>query len=111
LLHYFHNAGHLFSFCLTFTFYSVNLYLFLLLYVSYDRKFFIVSLQASVAKLETSISLVSDKLELKVYGFNETLPALLSKVLVIAKSFLPSDDRFKVHILWRLVSIDIPMCF
>ncbi|KAH8490560.1 hypothetical protein H0E87_022920 [Populus deltoides] len=52
--------------------------------------------QASVAKLETSISLVSDKLELKVYGFNEKLPALLSKVLVIAKSFLPSDDRFKV---------------
>ncbi|KAB5530220.1 hypothetical protein DKX38_020301 [Salix brachista] len=52
--------------------------------------------QASVAKLETSISLVSDKLELKVYGFNEKLPALLSKVLMVAKSFLPTDDRFKV---------------
>ncbi|KAJ6361050.1 hypothetical protein OIU77_004976 [Salix suchowensis] len=52
--------------------------------------------QASVAKLETSISLISDKLELKVYGFNEKLPALLSKVLMVAKSFLPTDDRFKV---------------
>ncbi|KAJ6379114.1 hypothetical protein OIU76_015846 [Salix suchowensis] len=51
--------------------------------------------QASVAKLETSISLVSDKLELKVYGFNEKLPALLSKVLMVAKSFLPTDDRFQ----------------
>ncbi|KAK9279411.1 hypothetical protein L1049_013090 [Liquidambar formosana] len=52
--------------------------------------------QASVAKLETSLSFVSDKLELKVYGFNDKLPILLSKVLAIAKSFSPSDDRFKV---------------
>ena len=81
------------------------------MYISYDRKFFIFSHKASVAKLETSISLISDKLELKVYGFNEKLPALLSKVLMVAKSFLPTDDRFKVHIPWHLVSIDIPMCF
>ncbi|KAH9668338.1 nardilysin-like [Citrus sinensis] len=52
--------------------------------------------QASVAKLETSVSIFSDKLELKVYGFNDKLPVLLSKILAIAKSFLPSDDRFKV---------------
>uniref|UniRef100_A0A5B7A3B8 Putative nardilysin isoform X1 n=1 Tax=Davidia involucrata TaxID=16924 RepID=A0A5B7A3B8_DAVIN len=52
--------------------------------------------QASVAKLETSVSLFSDRLELKVYGFNDKLPILLSKVLEIAKSFLPTDDRFKV---------------
>nr|XP_043636150.1 nardilysin-like isoform X2 [Erigeron canadensis] len=52
--------------------------------------------QASVAKLETSISLVSDKLELKVYGFNDKLPVLLSKVLETAKSFLPTEDRFVV---------------
>lgn len=52
--------------------------------------------QASIAKLETSVSIFSDKLELKVYGFNDKLPVLLSKVLAIAKSFLPSDDRFKV---------------
>ncbi|KAG5514988.1 hypothetical protein RHGRI_036132 [Rhododendron griersonianum] len=52
--------------------------------------------QASVAKLETSVSLFSDKLELKVYGFNHKLPILLSKVLAVAKSFSPTDDRFKV---------------
>ncbi|KVH94149.1 Metalloenzyme, LuxS/M16 peptidase-like protein [Cynara cardunculus var. scolymus] len=51
---------------------------------------------ASVAKLETSISLVSDKLELKVYGFNDKLPVLLSKILETAKSFLPTDERFVV---------------
>lgn len=53
-------------------------------------------LQASIAKLETSLSFFSDKLELKLYGFNEKLPILLSKILAIAKSFLPTDDRFKV---------------
>ena len=37
-----------------------------------------------------------DKLELKVFGFNEKIPALLSKILAIAKSFIPSLDRFKV---------------
>ncbi|KAL7173019.1 hypothetical protein ACSBR2_032480 [Camellia fascicularis] len=52
--------------------------------------------QASVAKLETSVSLFSDKLELKVYGFNDKLPVLLSKVLAIAKSFSPTENRFKV---------------
>ncbi|KAJ9698882.1 hypothetical protein PVL29_007786 [Vitis rotundifolia] len=52
--------------------------------------------QASVAKLETSIALFSDKLELKVYGFNDKLPVLLSRILAIAKSFLPTEDRFKV---------------
>lgn len=52
--------------------------------------------QASVAKLETSVSLHSDKLELKVYGFNDKLPVILSRVLSITKSFVPRDDRFKV---------------
>ncbi|CAH8339714.1 unnamed protein product [Eruca vesicaria subsp. sativa] len=52
--------------------------------------------QASIAKLETSLSVYGDKLELKVYGFNEKIPALLSKILAIAKSFMPSLDRFKV---------------
>ncbi|WZZ83910.1 hypothetical protein YC2023_104482 [Brassica napus] len=51
---------------------------------------------ASIAKLETSLSMYGDKLELKVYGFNEKIPALLSKILAIAKSFMPSLDRFKV---------------
>ncbi|XP_056847998.1 nardilysin-like isoform X2 [Raphanus sativus] len=52
--------------------------------------------QASIAKLETSLSMYGDKLELKVYGFNEKIPALLVKILAIAKSFMPSLDRFKV---------------
>lgn len=52
--------------------------------------------QASIAKLETSVSVFSDKLELKVYGFNNKLPVLLSKLLATAKSFLPTEDRFKV---------------
>ncbi|GAV58620.1 Peptidase_M16 domain-containing protein/Peptidase_M16_C domain-containing protein [Cephalotus follicularis] len=52
--------------------------------------------QASVAKLETSVSVLGDKLELKVYGFNDKLPVLLSKILAISKSFLPTKDRFTV---------------
>ncbi|KAL9250679.1 Transcription factor RF2b-like protein [Drosera capensis] len=52
--------------------------------------------RASVAKLETSLSLSSDKLELKLYGLNDKLPVLLSKVLAIVKSFLPRDDRFMI---------------
>ncbi|CAN7036246.1 unnamed protein product [Brassica rapa subsp. trilocularis] len=52
--------------------------------------------QASIAKLDTSLSMYGDKLELKVFGFNEKIPALLSKILAIAKSFMPSLDRFKV---------------
>ncbi|KAK9727334.1 hypothetical protein RND81_05G274200 [Saponaria officinalis] len=52
--------------------------------------------QASIAKLDTSISVSGDRLELKVYGFSEKLPLLLSKILSVAKCFLPEDDRFKV---------------
>ncbi|XP_041993159.1 nardilysin-like [Salvia splendens] len=52
--------------------------------------------QASVAKLESSVSLYGDKLELKLYGFNDKLSVLLSKVLATVKSFLPKDDRFRV---------------
>lgn len=44
---------------------------------------------ASEAKLESSVSLYGDKLELKLYGFNDKLSVLLNKVLGIAKSFLP----------------------
>lgn len=62
-------------------------------------------LQASIAKLETSVSVLSDKLELKVYGFNNKLPVLLSKLLATAKSFLPTDDRFQVH----TISLCIPI--
>ncbi|XP_051113236.1 nardilysin-like isoform X2 [Andrographis paniculata] len=51
--------------------------------------------QASVAKLETSVSLTGDKLELKLYGFNDKLSVLLSEVLAAAKSFSPKECRFK----------------
>lgn len=53
-------------------------------------------MQASIAKLETSVTYVGDMLELKVYGFNEKLPVLLSKFFSVSKSFVPTDDRFKV---------------
>jgi len=53
-------------------------------------------MQASIAKLETSVNYVGDMLELKVYGFNEKLPVLLSKFFSVANSFMPTDDRFKV---------------
>lgn len=57
-------------------------------------------LQASTAQLSTSVSISCDKLELKVYGFSDKLPVLLSKVLPIAKSFMPNEDRFVVsHII------------
>nr|DAD25800.1 TPA_asm: hypothetical protein HUJ06_027268 [Nelumbo nucifera] len=52
--------------------------------------------QAGVAKLETSLSIISDKIELKVYGFNDKLPILVSKILTVARKFCPTADRFKV---------------
>lgn len=56
-------------------------------------------MQAGVAKLETSLSFVGDKLELKLYGFNDKLPILLSKILKLSKTFMPNIDRFKVHLI------------
>lgn len=52
--------------------------------------------QAGVAKLETSLSVIGDKLELKLYGFNDKLSILLSKILTLSKSFVPNIDRFEV---------------
>ncbi|KAG9154982.1 hypothetical protein Leryth_012165 [Lithospermum erythrorhizon] len=52
--------------------------------------------QASISKLETSVSLYGDKLELKVYGFNDKLSVLLSKILSVAKTYVPKEDRFQV---------------
>ncbi|GAB4860208.1 hypothetical protein Ancab_011687 [Ancistrocladus abbreviatus] len=52
--------------------------------------------QASIAKLETSVSICGDKLELRVYGFSDKLPVLLAKVLALTKSFWPRNDRFVV---------------
>ncbi|WOL14776.1 nardilysin-like [Canna indica] len=52
--------------------------------------------QAGVAKLETSLTFVGDKLELKLYGFNDKLAILLSKILKLSKAFVPNINRFKV---------------
>ncbi|MQL76025.1 hypothetical protein Taro_008407 [Colocasia esculenta] len=52
--------------------------------------------QASVAKLETSLTIVGDKLELKLYGFNDRLSVLLLKILTLSRSFSPREDRFMV---------------
>ncbi|PRQ56383.1 putative peptidase M16 domain-containing protein [Rosa chinensis] len=52
--------------------------------------------KASVAKLETLVSVSTDKLELKVYGFIDKLPALLSKILKTTKSFMPISDCFMI---------------
>lgn len=71
-------------------------------------------LQATIAKLETSVSVFSDKLELKVYGFNNKLPVLLSKLLATAKSFLPTEDRFEVCVTFDshcYTSCSVFVCF
>ncbi|KAL0922941.1 hypothetical protein M5K25_006972 [Dendrobium thyrsiflorum] len=52
--------------------------------------------QAGVAKLDTSLKIIGDKLELKLFGFNDKLSTLLSKILTIARTFSPKVDRFKV---------------
>lgn len=40
-----------------------------------------------------------------MYGFNNKLPALLSKILETAKSFLPTDDRFKVNMIFLSANV------
>ncbi|CAL8998826.1 unnamed protein product, partial [Prunus brigantina] len=52
--------------------------------------------QALLANLEACVGPVGEKLEIKVSGFNDKLPALLSKILATVKKFLPTDDRLKV---------------
>lgn len=66
---------------------------------------FCLCVQASMAKLETSVAYVGDMLELKVYGFNEKLSVLLSKVLSAARSFMPTDDRYQVSGIFVLISL------
>ncbi|XP_021313977.1 uncharacterized protein LOC8084525 isoform X3 [Sorghum bicolor] len=53
-------------------------------------------LQAYVAKLETSMSAVASKLETKLYGYNDTLPILLSKIFSTHCFFSPTTDDFEV---------------
>ncbi|WVZ56835.1 hypothetical protein U9M48_007311 [Paspalum notatum var. saurae] len=52
--------------------------------------------QAYVAKLETTISVVASRIEIKLYGYNDKLPILLSNILSTFQSFSPKTDRFEV---------------
>lgn len=60
---------------------------------------FFCSIQAYVAKLETSLTITGDKLELKLYGYNDKIPVLLSKIISLLHNFSPKLDRFKVLLL------------
>ncbi|PQM40259.1 nardilysin-like [Prunus yedoensis var. nudiflora] len=51
--------------------------------------------QALLANLEAYVGPVGEKLEIKVCGFNDKLPALLSKILATVKQILPTDDCLK----------------
>ncbi|MCO5583223.1 hypothetical protein L7F22_037131 [Adiantum nelumboides] len=51
---------------------------------------------ANVARLESSLSVVGDKLEVKLHGFSEKLPRLASRIAQFLKTFSPSPDRFEV---------------
>lgn len=55
-------------------------------------------MQANVAKLESSLTFSGDKLDLKIYGFNEKLPVLASKIAELLTSLVPKEDRFQVTI-------------
>ncbi|BFG33742.1 hypothetical protein CerSpe_200160 [Prunus speciosa] len=52
--------------------------------------------QALLANLEAYVGPVGEKLEIKVCGFNDKLPALLSKILATVKKILPTNDCLKV---------------
>ncbi|KAG0572112.1 hypothetical protein KC19_VG069600 [Ceratodon purpureus] len=51
---------------------------------------------ANVAKLESSMTFSGDKLDLKIFGFNEKLPVLASKIAELLTSLVPREDRFQV---------------
>lgn len=51
-----------------------------------------------MAKLESSMTFSGDKLDLKIYGFNEKLPVLASKIAELLTSLVPREDRFQVII-------------
>jgi nardilysin len=56
-------------------------------------------IQAYVAKLESSLTITGDKLELKLYGYNDKIPVLLLKIVSLLHNFSPKLDRFKVLFL------------
>jgi nardilysin len=42
------------------------------------------------------MSVVGSKFEIKLYGYNDKLPILLSNILSAIRSFSPKTDRFEV---------------
>lgn len=52
--------------------------------------------QADVAKLETSISLSGYRIELKMFGFSEKLPALARKIASHMKTLISTELDFEV---------------
>jgi nardilysin len=55
-----------------------------------------VFVQANVAKLESSLAVTGDKIDLKLFGFNEKLPVLAHKIAELLTSLVPREDRFQV---------------
>jgi nardilysin len=53
-------------------------------------------LQANVAKLESSLTFTGGKLDFKLFGFNEKLPVLASKIAELLTSLVPNKERFQV---------------
>lgn len=51
-----------------------------------------------MAKLESAMTFSGDKLDLKIYGFNEKLPVLASKCAELLTSLVAREDRFQVII-------------
>ncbi len=70
-----------------------------------------VFVQANVAKLESSLAVTGDKIDLKLFGFNEKLPVLAQKIAELLTSLVPREDRFQVcwfpspHIMLSGVSV------
>ncbi len=54
-------------------------------------------MQANVAKLESSLAVTGDKIDLKLFGFNEKLPVLAHKIAELLTSLVPREDRFQVR--------------
>ncbi|CAA6669259.1 unnamed protein product [Spirodela intermedia] len=57
---------------------------------------FINLLKDELNEILYQVSIVGDKLELRVYGFNDKLSTLLLKILTRSQSFSPREDRFLV---------------
>jgi nardilysin len=52
--------------------------------------------QAGIAGLGSSLCNFDDKMQIRIWGYNDKLSVLLSKILLTFSSFSPAIDRFKV---------------